>query len=77
MANHSSPLSGVVLVDCAKANAKQGAAIAARQCGYGDDIQAFRTSLKQACLEMGIEIDTLSDLLTDKDVARDSTLNRP
>jgi hypothetical protein len=62
----SSPLSGVILVDCAKANAKSGAAIAAERCGYGTDVSAFREALKSACNGMGVEIEELSDLITDQ-----------
>jgi hypothetical protein len=60
-----SPLTGVVLVDCAKANAKSGSAIAATQCGYGDDIQGFRAALQSACDEMGVTFDDLSDLINE------------
>ena len=69
MAN-SSPLTGVILVDCAKANAKDGADIAAERCGYGDDVSAFKSALKSACSEMGIEIDSLTDLITDQQQIR-------
>ncbi|MBE7383856.1 MAG: hypothetical protein F6J95_020875 [Leptolyngbya sp. SIO1E4] len=65
----SSPLTGVVLVDCAKANAKSGPAIAARQCGYGDDVEAFQTALKSACTDMGIAIDDLSELISQEQQA--------
>ena len=60
-----SPLTGVVLVDCAKANAKDGLAIAATQCGYGDDIEGFQNALKSACDEMGVTLDDLSDLISE------------
>lgn len=53
------------MVDCAKANAKSGPAIAAKQCGYGDDIAAFRAALQTACDEMGVEADSLLDLLNE------------
>ena len=58
----SSPLTGVILVDCAKANAKEGLAIATERCGYGDDIAQFQAALKAACSDMNITIDGLSDL---------------
>jgi hypothetical protein len=60
----SQPLTGTTLIDCAKANAKQGVETAANLCGYGDDIEGFRSSLHQACEEIGIEVDELSDLIT-------------
>lgn len=59
-------LQGTELVDCAKSSAKQGLQEAAHNCGYGEDIEAFQSSLKQACSDMGIKnIETLSDLITD------------
>jgi hypothetical protein len=60
----SQPLTGTSLVDCAKANAKQGVETAAQLCGYGDDISRFQANLHQACEEIGIEVDELSDLIT-------------
>jgi hypothetical protein len=58
----SSPLKGMELVDCAKANAKQGLQTAATQCGYGNDLDGFSHALQKACAHMGIEIEGLSDL---------------
>ena len=57
------PLIGVVLVDCARANAERGLAIATKQCGYGDDTESFQAALKSACSDMGVDIEGLSDLL--------------
>jgi hypothetical protein len=62
----SSPLTGVVLIDCARANATKGVAIAAQQCGYGDDIPAFQAALRSACHDMGISASELSDLVADE-----------
>lgn len=67
------PLKGIELVDCAKANAAQGAMVAAELCGYGQDVARFQQELHQACQQMGIEISELSDLVTDQQVVR---LNR-
>ena len=64
----SEPLKGLELVDCARANAKQGAAIAAELCGYGTDLNSFKQSLKQACNEMNVQFNELSDLITDQDL---------
>ncbi len=61
------PLKDLELVDCARANAKQGITIAAKQCGYGEDLNTFSEELKQACDRMGIQINELSDLLTPQD----------
>ncbi|MGB3309282.1 MAG: hypothetical protein WBG32_12115 [Nodosilinea sp.] len=58
----SSPLTGVILVDCARANASEGLAIAAERCGYGNDTAKFQTVLRSACSEMNVEIAGLSDL---------------
>lgn len=65
------PLQGIELIDCAKANAKQGVDAAASQCGYQGDTQAFTTNLKQACQARGIEIQQLSDLITDQQIRRE------
>lgn len=61
------PLIGLELVDCARANAKQGIETAAKLCGYGEDINAFSRELKLSCDDMGVTITELSDLITDQD----------
>lgn len=61
-------LHGTELVDCARANAKQGIQIAAYQCGYGDDIQTFSHSLRQACETMNLTVTDLNELITDQDI---------
>jgi hypothetical protein len=63
----STPLKGLELVDCAKANAKQGIETAAELCGYGDDLRTFSQQLKQACEDMGVTFNELSDLITTQD----------
>jgi activator of 2-hydroxyglutaryl-CoA dehydratase len=62
----SKPLKGLELVDCAKANAKQGIEVAAGLCGYGEDVNRFHQELEKACDEMGVKISELSDLITDQ-----------
>ncbi|MDX2100435.1 MAG: hypothetical protein SFW36_21885 [Leptolyngbyaceae cyanobacterium bins.59] len=62
------PLQGIELIDCAKANAGQGIETAAHLCGYGKDLNRFQDALKQACDRIGVEIHTLSDLVTDQQV---------
>lgn len=57
-------LHGTELIDCAKANAKQGIETATELCGYGQNINAFQAELKKACQDIGVEIDELSDLIT-------------
>ena len=68
----SKRLEGIELVDCAKANAKQGIEIAARQCGYGENLEEFRQALQKACQDMGVDIDSLSDLITDQQIAAET-----
>ncbi len=63
----SQPLKGIELIDCAKANAKQGVETAANLCGYGSEISDFQSSLQQACHEIGVDISELSDLITDQE----------
>lgn len=60
----STPLQGIELVDCARANAKQGLQTAAWQCGYGQDLNRFQQALEGACQGIGVNIDELSDLIT-------------
>lgn len=62
----SAPLKGIELIDCAKANAKQGVETAAQLCGYGDQFQTFRDELQSACRDIGVEISELNDLVTDQ-----------
>jgi hypothetical protein len=62
------PLTGTELVDCARANAKQGIQTAAHQCGYGEDLNKFAQELRKACEEMNLQIKELSDLITDQDM---------
>ncbi|WP_017302440.1 hypothetical protein [Nodosilinea nodulosa] len=62
----SSPLTGVILVDCARANATEGLAIATERCGYGDDTAKFQAALRSACSEMNVDIDGLADLVDDE-----------
>lgn len=59
-----SPLTGIELIDCAKANAKKGVEFAAQQCGYGDPAQ-FLNAVQDACQSIGVEIDELKDLVSD------------
>jgi uncharacterized alpha/beta hydrolase family protein len=61
------PLEGLELVDCARANAKQGIETAAQLCGYGGDLNSFSRQLKQACEQMNVKFNELTDLITDQD----------
>ena len=60
------PLTGLELVDCARANAKQGIETAANLCGYGENLNGFRQALEEACRHMRIEFHELSDLIKDE-----------
>ncbi|MEB3356828.1 MAG: hypothetical protein VKK04_08885 [Synechococcales bacterium] len=62
----SKPLQGAELISCAKANAKSGVADAANQCGYGNDIATFERTLKETCDRMGMDIESLGDLVSDQ-----------
>jgi hypothetical protein len=62
------PLQGTDLVDCARANAKQGIETAAYQCGYGKDFNTFARELKQACEQMNLQVKELSELITDQEM---------
>lgn len=59
------PLSGEDLIYCAKANVSKGVATAAQLCGFASDVDRFRTALKDAIAELGIEPDSLQKLLTE------------
>lgn len=63
------PLHGTELVDCARANAKQGVETAANLCGYGSDLNTFRAELESACQNMRIEFHELSDLIKDERIS--------
>ncbi|AHJ27232.1 hypothetical protein PN465_06565 [Nodularia spumigena CS-584] len=62
------PLLGTELVDCARANAKQGIKIAAYQCGYGDDVNTFARELRESCEKMNLKVKELNELITDQDM---------
>lgn len=62
------PLHGTELVDCARANAKQGIETAAYQCGYGNDLNQFARELRKACEEMNLQVKELNELITDQDM---------
>ncbi len=66
----SQPLKGIALIDCAKANAPQGADVAAKLCGYGTDISSFQSALSKAGENMGVSLDDIKDLITDQYMAK-------
>ena len=65
-------LQGIELIDCAKANAKQGIAVAAAQSGYGQNLALFQKNLHKACQEIGVNIKELSDLITDQHIVKEN-----
>jgi hypothetical protein len=62
------PLQNTDLVDCARANAKQGVEVAAYQCGYGNDTNRFTQELRQACEQMNLQVKELNELITEHEV---------
>jgi hypothetical protein len=58
----SEPLQGIELIDCAKANVHEGAAIAAERCGYGNDLEMFEQQLEKAGKAIGVDIQSFNDL---------------
>jgi hypothetical protein len=61
-------LHGTELVDCARANAKQGIKIAAYQCGYDNDVQTFTKELRIACELMNLKVKEFNELITYQDM---------
>lgn len=59
----SSPLQGSELIDCARANSKQGVVIAAENCGYRDDLAQFEKELQNAGKMIGVDIQSFDDLI--------------
>jgi hypothetical protein len=66
----SERLTHLDLIDCAKANAQQGVAVAAYLCGYGQDVDTFQQALRDACHQIGVDITELSDLVTEQQNVR-------
>ena len=65
-------LQGIELIDCAKANAKQGITVAAQQSGYDQNIALFREKLIEACQQIGVNIKELDDLITDQQIVKEN-----
>ena len=65
-------LQGIELINCAKANAKQGVKVAAAQSGYDQNIGLFVENLHVACQQIGVDINELSDLITDQQIAKEN-----
>ncbi len=58
------PLTGIDLIDCARANASSGLSTAAKLCGYGENVSGFQFALTQAGRQMGLKIESLRDLMS-------------
>lgn len=65
------PLQGIELIDCAQANARQGIAVAAQQCGYADDIATFEQELQIATKQIGVKIHGFQDLIKIAEAGRE------
>lgn len=59
----STPLTGIDLLNCAQANAKEGLEAATQHCGYGEDSSSFMAALQEAAQNKGITLTDFSDLL--------------
>ena len=57
------PLTGEDLISCARGNVASGLAKTAQLCGYANDIDRFKSVLKQTMAETGLEVRSLSNLL--------------
>ena len=58
------PLTGIDLIDCARANANSGLETAAKLCGYDSSLSGFQEGLKEAGRQMGLKIESLRDLMS-------------
>ena len=56
-------LTGIDLIDCARANATSGLQTTTQLCGYGEDVSAFQEALQQASSQLGLHIESLNDLI--------------
>lgn len=57
------PLTDTELINCARANAAGDIGTVAKLCGYGEDLDKFQEALTQAGQNMGLNINSLRDLL--------------
>jgi hypothetical protein len=64
------PLRGNELIDCAKANAKDGIEAAANLCGYSGDVVTFERELHSAAQHMGIKLDGFQGLMKTTEVPK-------
>ncbi len=57
------PLTGEDLINCARANVSKEIATTAQLCGYGSDVERFRTAVKEKMSEMGLDHEGLKKLI--------------
>ena len=57
------PLQGKELINCARANVSGGVQQAATLCGFGSDIDRFRSALKETMEELEVSEESLQKLL--------------
>lgn len=57
------PLQGKELINCARANVSKGVQQAATLCGFGSDIDRFRSALKETMEELEVSEESLQKLL--------------
>ena len=60
-------LTGIDLVDCARANAKKGLRTVAQLCGYEKDVMGFQHALTEAGQYIGMDMESLDSLLAHAD----------
>ena len=60
------PLKGIILAGCARANADAGVTVAAQKCGYGSNIDRFIQALQLACEMLDLESQEFSKLMTEQ-----------
>jgi hypothetical protein len=57
------PLLGTELIDCARANSKDGIEAASHRCGYGENLSDFERELSNACHAIGVKADSFAELI--------------
>lgn len=59
----SDRLVGTELIDCARANGKEGIEVAAKLCGYGNDIAGFELEFQRAAQSLNLHLSSFYDLV--------------
>lgn len=58
------PLQGEELINCARANTSAGVEMAAKLCGFAENIEGFQSSLKTTAQELELPLESLTKLLS-------------